>query len=114
MKFATILRDEVAQLESERTALLDELDVLSTNAELAPNMVEKRSNEIGARGAEILDDIAAKQARAAELDAIEAERNAAPKGPNFVPSGRSQFTGAPDEVHIVLLEFARVQRALRA
>lgn len=84
MKFADKLRSEVAELESERAALLDELDTIAADETRSAEDITSRADEITARAKTIGEDIKAKLARAAELDQIEAERAALPVGPTFL------------------------------
>jgi HK97 family phage major capsid protein len=86
MKYAEILRSQVTQLEAERTALLAELDTIAADETRSADEITARADEITDRAKAITADIKAKADRAAELDAIEAERAAAPKGPQFIPS----------------------------
>src|SRR4051794_15571306 len=78
IKYADVLRTEVEHLEAERVALLAELDSIAERGGS-----QARVGEIEARGSAVVADIAAKLARADELDSIEAERAAAPKQPKF-------------------------------
>ena len=84
--FADILRGQVEALDAERAALVAELDTLEITEERTADQVETRANEITARATEILAERDAKAARIVELDAIRVERDAVPKGPNFIPS----------------------------
>lgn len=84
MKYADILRSQVAELESERAALLDELDTIATDETRSADDITARADEITARAKEIGDDIKARSERIDQLDAIEAERNATPRGPEFL------------------------------
>jgi HK97 family phage major capsid protein len=82
--YADLLRDQVDELEAEREALKAELADLIPNEERTAEQVETRATEITERAKAITADVAAKIARIAELDAVQAERVAAPKGPNFI------------------------------
>jgi HK97 family phage major capsid protein len=84
MKFADTLRAQVAELESERSALLDELDTIASDETRSADEISARADEITARAKAIGEDVKAKLARASELEAIEAERNATPRGPQFL------------------------------
>lgn len=90
--YADALREQVEALENERAALVEELETLApddTDPTRTAELVEARATEIGARGAEIIADVATKVARIAELDAIRKERAEVPKSPNFIPSPKS-------------------------
>jgi HK97 family phage major capsid protein len=79
MKYADILREQVAKLEEERAALVAESTTLDADDESRTAAeLDARADEIIARRKAIKEEIDAKLARAAELDAIEAERDAAP------------------------------------
>lgn len=92
MKYADVLRAEVAKLEEERDALLTELDGLGDTPtdddqggeQRSAEEIEARAKEIQARAVELQEAIADKRARADELDQLEAERDNAPKGPTFM------------------------------
>jgi HK97 family phage major capsid protein len=82
--YAEILREQVEALDSERAALLAELDTLAPDESRSAEDVETRATEITERAKAILTERDAKTARIAELVAIRAERAEAPKAPNFV------------------------------
>ena len=84
MKYADILRSQVAELESERSALLDELDTIAADETRSAEDITTRADEITERATAIGAEIKAKNERAAQLDTIEAERNATPRGPQFL------------------------------
>lgn len=84
MKYADVLREQAAKLAEERAALKAEADTLTVDETRSADEVAARADEIIARSAALKADIDAKLARADELDALEAERDAAPKGPTFI------------------------------
>lgn len=84
MNYADILRGQVDELESERAALLEELDILTPDETRSADAVEARATEITERAKAIKVDVEAKVARIAELDSIRSERVAAPRGPEFI------------------------------
>lgn len=88
--FAEILRGQVADLEAERAALIEETDALADTATTEARALtvdeDARIAAIIERGNTIRTEIDARQARIAELDALRAERLAAPQAPNFIPS----------------------------
>ena len=87
MKYADILRDQVAELEAERTALLEELDTLAPvegDETRSADAVEARAAEILERGQAIKADVDAKVARIGELDALATERANVPTAPSFI------------------------------
>lgn len=85
MKYADILRGQVAELETERAALADELDTLDpTDTTRSADAVEARATEILERAAAIKADIDAKNETIRANEALEAERAAAPRGPTFL------------------------------
>jgi len=84
MKYADTLRADVVKLTEERAALKAEAATLDADETRTADQVDARIGEILARNEAIKADIEAKEARAAELDALEAERNAVPKGPAFI------------------------------
>lgn len=84
MKYSDTLRAAVAALLAERAALKAEAETIDVDETRSAEEVDARIGEILARNEAIKADIAAKEARAAELDALETERAAASKGPNFV------------------------------
>lgn len=90
MKYADTLRGLVAKLEEEREALVAEVETLTalptTEARALNADEEARHSEIIARGKAIKAEIEQHLTRAAELDAIDAERSdTARKAPNFIP-----------------------------
>lgn len=103
MKYADNLRAEVARLNDERTALLAELDDLAEFDPAADGEsrsqtdIDARVSAILERGKQIKDDVDAKLARAADLDAIEAERDAAPT-PHQPPNFNRNTKAGGDEV----------------
>lgn len=84
MKYADTLRARVAAIAEERAALKAEADTLVADETRSLSEVDARADEIIARSAELRAEAEAAEKRAAELDAIEAERNAVPKGPAFI------------------------------
>lgn len=84
MKYADTLRARVAAITEERAALKAEADTLVADETRSLTEVDARADEIIARSAELRAEAEAAEKRAAELDAIEAERNAVPKGPAFI------------------------------
>lgn len=88
--FADILRGEVAALEAERAALIEETDALADTATTeARSLTVDEDSRIAAiieRGNTIRTEVEARQARITQLDALRAERLAAPQAPNFIPS----------------------------
>lgn len=78
MKYADILRSEVEAIDAERAALKAEADALTPDETRSVDEIDARANEIIARSAELKEQRAAKVARIAELEALEAERAAAP------------------------------------
>lgn len=84
MKYADVLRDKVAKLTEERAALKAEADALFVDETRSADEIEARADEIIARSNDLKAEIEAAEKRAAELDALEAERDAAPKGPTFI------------------------------
>lgn len=111
MKYADTLRAMVATLDEERDALIAEIEALTATPTAETRGLndaeEARHAEIVARAAAIKTERAVHLARAAELDTIEAERNASPKAPNFIPARpepaiedttRMNFTQASDMV----------------
>lgn len=88
MKIADTLRDQVAALDEERDALVAELEALDpTDETRSTDEVEARAAQITERAAAIKAERAIKAARITELEAIEAERAAAPRGPQFIRKG---------------------------
>lgn len=85
MKYADNLRAKVLDLIAERTALKLEADAIATDETRSTDEVDARVDEILARNTEIVTEIDAAEKRAAELDALEVERAAAPiSAPNFI------------------------------
>lgn len=84
MKYADTLRARVAAITEERAALKAEADTLVADETRSLSEVDARADEIIARSAELRAEAEAAEKRAVELDAIEAERNAVPKGPAFI------------------------------
>lgn len=97
IKYADVLRGQVAELEAERAALVVELDAIADGTRSA---TDDRVREIGERGEQIKADIAEKNAEADKLDKLEAERDAAPKyaGPQHMRR-RDPFTDRPSTDH---------------
>jgi HK97 family phage major capsid protein len=85
MKYAELLRAQAAKLEETRSALLAELDTIAADETRSADEITARADEITTEAKAIGEDIKAKVARAAELEAIDADRDATPKGPNFIP-----------------------------
>jgi len=81
---ADILRAQVEVLETERAALLDELDTLTPDETRTAEAVEVRAAEIVERAKAIKAEVASKVERVTELDSIRSERIAAPKSPQFI------------------------------
>jgi HK97 family phage major capsid protein len=79
MKYADTLRDKVAALVEERNTLTAEAAELAPSETRSIEDVDTRASEIIARAAEIDAEVEAAEKRAAELDALEVERAAAPK-----------------------------------
>ena len=116
MKYADVLRAQVAELESERNALLDELDTFTIDESgqdesrsadaIAGRAAEitARATEITARATEISAEIAEKTESAANLDKIEAQRAAAPTAPNII---RKPDAPNPTEVRNLSVAGAR-------
>jgi len=85
MKYADNLRAKVLVLIAERTALSLEADAIATDETRSADDVDARVDAILARNNEIVAEIDAAEKRAAELDALEVERAAAPiSAPNFI------------------------------
>lgn len=84
MKYADQLRAKAATLSEERATLKAEADTLAADETRSAEEVDARADEIITRSTELKAEIAAALTRADELDAIEAERNAVPKGPAFI------------------------------
>ena len=85
MKYADVLRGEVEALKAERAALKAEADTLAPDENRTAAEVDARADEIIARSEAIVADIAAKEARAAELDKLEEARNSVSfSAPNFI------------------------------
>ena len=84
MKYADQLRANAATMAEERAALKAEADTLTVDETRTVEDVDARATQIIARSAELKAEIEAATKRADELDAIEAERNAVPKGPTFI------------------------------
>lgn len=84
MKYADVLRSQVEALDAEADALTAELDALTPDESRSAEQVETRATEILERATTIKAERAAKVARIGELDALEAERTAVPKGPEFI------------------------------
>jgi len=83
--FIEQLRAAIAALYDERSALITELDGLGAEGETrSADEITARADEITARATEIKDDLAAKEARLAELVELDEARNASPKSPNFI------------------------------
>lgn len=81
--FAEILRGQVADLEAERAALIEETDALADTATTEARALtvdeDARIAAIIERGNTIRTEIEARQARIAELDALRLERSKAPQ-----------------------------------
>jgi HK97 family phage major capsid protein len=88
MKYAESLRAEVAKLAEERATLKAEAAELVVDETRDAAAVDARADEIIERSQVIKADIAAKEARATELEAIDAERAAAPR-PTIVNATQS-------------------------
>lgn len=85
MKFTEVLRTQIDALIAERAALVAESETLDAADETRDaTQLDARADEIIARCKAIDTDVAAKEARYAELTALETERNNAPKSPAFV------------------------------
>lgn len=86
MKYADILRAQVAALTEERSTLVAEVDALTADSETrsVTDVEEARLTEIIERGKAIATEIDDKNARIVELDALDAARAAAPRGPQFI------------------------------
>lgn len=84
-KFTDVLRQQIDALVAERAALVAESETLDAADETrTAEQLDARADEIIARCKAIDADVAAKEARHAELVALEAERNSVPKAPAFV------------------------------
>jgi HK97 family phage major capsid protein len=79
VKYADVLRDKVAKLTEERAALKAEADTLVADETRSADDIDARVDEIIARSTELKAEIETAEKRAAELDALEAERAAAVK-----------------------------------
>jgi HK97 family phage major capsid protein len=98
MKYTDTLRARVAALDTERDALTAELDALEvddTDESRSADVVEARASEIAARAAAINTERAEAVATLEGLVALEAERAAVPRGPEFI---RKPDAPQPDEV----------------
>lgn len=84
MKYADILREQAAKLDEERDALLDELNTLAEDETRSADDIKARAAEIQERATVITADAKDKRAEADKVDALEAERNATPRGPQFL------------------------------
>lgn len=86
MKLIEELRAAIAALFAERSELLAELDTLSEGDDESRSVEEvtERVDAISVRAGEIADELAESEARLERLEALEAARDAAPKGPNFI------------------------------
>lgn len=86
MKYTDTLREKIAALDEERDALTAELDELDpTDADEARQVeIAGRAGEIAARGAEINTERAELVASLEALTALDAERKAVPRGPEFI------------------------------
>lgn len=125
MRYAETLRAQVAELETERNALLDELDTFTVDESgqdesRSQEAITARSAEITARAAEITArataisaEISEKTASAANLDKIEEQRAAAPTAPNII---RKPDAPAPSDVRNLTPASARdaAMRSLEA
>jgi HK97 family phage major capsid protein len=78
MRFADELRTQTIALKDERARLTSELNSLDKQG-LPPAAIEARATEIADRATEIAEELERKQERIAELDALDAERSAAPR-----------------------------------
>lgn len=95
-KFTDALRQQIDALIAERAALVAESETLdATDETRTAEQLDARADEIIARCKAIDADVAAKEARHAELVALEAERNSVPKAPAFV---RQPEAVAPTDV----------------
>ena len=97
MKYRDTLAAQVAKLDEERDALAVELDTLDPdNADEARSVeITTRAGEIVARAAEINTERAELLSTIEGLDALEAERAAVPRGPEFI---RKPETPEPSDV----------------
>lgn len=86
--YADILRDQVEALETEREALVAELDTLTPDETRSAEQIETRASEIAARGKAILTEVDEKKARIGELDAIARARVEIPRGPEFIKTDK--------------------------
>lgn len=86
MKYADTLRKQVEALDEERDALAAELDTLDTDGadEARSTEITARAGEIAARAAAINTERAEIVASIESLTALEAERAAVPRGPEFI------------------------------
>ncbi len=92
IRYADTLRDRVAELRSERTglnvrlrALLDVADRGGVDALSSSDVSEM--NRLNKRAAEIDAELSEATASARDLDALESERAAVPRGPDFIRNG---------------------------
>jgi len=85
MKFIDVLRSQIDALTAERAALIAESETLDTPDETRDaGALDARADEIIARCKAIDAEVVTKEARVAELVALQVERDATPKGPAFV------------------------------
>lgn len=94
MKYADILRDQVAKLHEQRDALRAEGDTLDTDTTRSAEELDARADEIIAEVKRLDAEIDAKLARAAELDAIDGERTDSARR---APVAGVHRSGAPDK-----------------
>jgi HK97 family phage major capsid protein len=86
MKYADTLRNQVEVLDEERDALAAELGTLDTDGadEVRSTEIAARAGEIAARAAAINTERAEIVASIESLTALEVERAAVPRGPEFI------------------------------
>lgn len=123
MKFADVLRSDAAKLAEQRDALVAELDAIASTCEAETRSAnaeeDTRATEIGESLKVIAADIKAKEARAAELDAVEEARATAAKAaPQVIRQAADPFDielrSAPRTAEVTRDIESRARRALDA
>ena len=99
MKYADILREQAAALETERNAIKAEAEALGevivTEARSATPDEDTTLTDLAARSKALKDEIDAKLARASELDVLAEERAAVKPSPTFIrPADRTEVDDA--------------------